>query len=105
MESRGIAHGRLARRDVGVDRERGLDIGEGRDDDAPDALDRVERQDAAMTLHEVAHHGGLACRAERRADLLGLLHLDQAVDDVAALHQQAMHAFVDRVDLLTQFLE
>ncbi len=58
-----------------------------------------------MALHEVTHHGGLARRAERRADLLGLLHLDQAVDDVAALHQQAMHALVDRVDLLAQFLE
>ncbi len=33
------------------------------------------RQDAAMALDEVAHHGGLARRAERGADLLGLLHL------------------------------
>ena len=85
-------------------RERRLDVGEGRDDDAPDALDGVERQDAAMALDQLAHHVGLARRAERRADLLGLLHLDQAVDDVAARHQQAMDLLVDRVDLLAQFL-
>lgn len=58
-----------------------------------------------MALDEVAHHVGLARRAERGADLLGLLHLDQAIDDVAALHQQAMHALVDRIDLLAQFLQ
>ncbi len=105
MEARGIAHGGLADRDVGMHGERRLDIGEGRDDDAPDAFDRIERQDAAMALHEVAHHVGLACRPECRADLLGLLHLDQAVDDVAAGHQQAVHLRVDRVDLLAQFLQ
>ena len=42
-----------------------------------------------MALHQPAHHVGLARRAERRADFLGLLHRDQAIDDVAARHQQA----------------
>ena len=58
-----------------------------------------------MALHQAAHHVGLARRAERRADLLGLLHLDQPVDDIAALHQQAVHLLVDGVDLLAQHLE
>ncbi len=55
-----------------------------------------------MALDQAAHHVGLARRPEGRADLLGLLHLDQPVDDVAALQQQAVHAFVDGVDLLAQ---
>ena len=44
-------------------------------------------------------------RPERGADFLGLLYLDQAVDDIAARHQQAMNLLVDRVDLLAQFLQ
>ena len=95
MKPRGIPHRGFADRDIRMHRKRRLHIGEGRDDDAPDALDGVERQDAAMALDQAAHHVGLARRAERRADLLGLLHLDQPVDDVAALHQQAMHLLVD----------
>ena len=55
-----------------------------------------------MALDQAAHHVGLARGPERGADLLGLLDLDQAVDDVATLQQQAMHAFIDRVDLLAQ---
>ena len=49
----------------------------------------------------------LASRAgpERGADFLGLLHLDQPVDDVAARHQEAVDLLVDRVDLLAQFLQ
>ena len=86
-------------------RERRLHIRERRDDDAPDALDGVERQDAAMALDQLAHHRGLARRAERRADFLGLLDLDQPVDDVAARHQQAVNLFIDGVDLLAQHLE
>ena len=83
-------------------RERRLDVSERRDDDAPDAFDGVERQDAAMALHQAAHHVGLARRTESRAHLLGVLHLDQPVDDVAALHQQAVHLRIDRIDLLAQ---
>ena len=58
-----------------------------------------------MALDQPPHHVGLARRAERRADFLGLLHLDQPVDDVAARHQQAVNLLVDRVDLLAQFLQ
>ena len=58
-----------------------------------------------MTLHQPPHHVGLARRAERRADLLGLLHLDQPIDDVAARHQQAVDLRIDGVDLLAQFLQ
>ena len=57
-----------------------------------------------MALDQPPHHRGLARRAEGRADLLGLLDLDQPVDDVAARHQQAMHLLVDAVDLLAQLL-
>ena len=55
-----------------------------------------------MTLDQRAHHAGLARRAERGADFLGLLDLDQAVDDVAARHQQAVNLLVDGVDLFAQ---
>ena len=58
-----------------------------------------------MALHQPPHHVGLARRAERGADFLGLLDLDQPVDDVAARHQQAVHLLVDGVDLLAQLLE
>ncbi len=102
MEARGIAHRGFADRHVGMYGERRLHIGEGRDDHAPDALDGIERQDAAMALDQAPHHVGLARRAKRRADLLGLLHPDQPVDDVATLHQQPMHLLVDRIDLLAQ---
>ena len=56
---------------VGMHRERRLHVGEGRDDDPPDALRGVERQDAAMALDQPAHHVGLARGPERRAGLLG----------------------------------
>ena len=39
---------------------------------------------------------------ERRAGFLRLLDGDQAVDDLAALHQEAVHGLVDAVDLLPQ---
>ena len=52
-----------------------------------------------MALDQATHHISLARRSKCRADLLGLLHLDQSINDVAALHQQAVHAFIDRVDL------
>ena len=58
-----------------------------------------------MAPDQLAHHAGLARGPERRADFLGLLHLDQPVDDVAARHQQAMDLLVDRIDLLAQFLQ
>ena len=105
MEARAVAHRCVARRQVGMHGERRLHIGEGRDDDAPDALGGVERQDAVMALHQPAHHVGLARRAERRAGFLRLLDRDQAVDDLAALHQQPVHGLVDAVDLLAQIAQ
>ena len=58
-----------------------------------------------MTLHEAAHHVGLARRTKRGADLLRLLHRDQAVDDIGALHEQAMHLLVDIIDFAAQVLK
>ena len=48
-----------------------------------------------------------ASRAGRNAEpaLLRLLHRDQAVDDLAALHQEAVHRLVDAVDLAPQIGE
>ena len=105
MESGGIPHRRLAQRQVRMHRERGLNIGECRDDHAPDALHRVDWQNSAMTLYQPAHHVRLARRAEGGADFLGLLHGDQAVDNVTALHQEVVNLLVDAVDLDAQFLQ
>ncbi len=49
-----------------------------------------------MALDQLAHHAGLARRPECGAALLGLLDLDQAVDDVAALPSAGVHVLVDR---------
>ena len=65
VKPRRIAHRRFTDGDISMHGERRLDIGEGRDDDAPDALDGVERQDAAMTLDQVPHHAGLARGTKR----------------------------------------
>ena len=70
MKARGIAHQRVAGRQVGMHGERRLHIREGRDDDAPDALDGIERQNAFVALDQPAHHLGLARGAERRAGIL-----------------------------------
>ena len=58
-----------------------------------------------MALDQAAHHLGLARRTEGGAGFLRLLHRDQAVDDVAALHQEAVHGLVDAVDLAPQIGE
>ena len=50
----------VAGRQVGMHREWRLHVGEGRDDDAPDALGGIQRQDAVMALHQPPHHVGLA---------------------------------------------
>ena len=105
MKPLAIAHRRLARGEIGMDAERRLHIGEGGDDDAPDAFDGVERQHSGVPLDQAPHHVGLARRAERRAGFGGLLGPDQAADDLAALHQQPVHGLVDPVDLGAQFGE
>src|SRR6266480_7641338 len=58
-----------------------------------------------MALHQPPHNLGLARGAKRRTDLLGLLHGNQPIDDIAARHQQAVDLTVDRIDLLAQHLE
>ena len=55
-----------------------------------------------MPLHQAPHHVGLTGRAKRGAGLGGFFRRDQCVDDVAPLHQEAMHAFIDAVDLAAQ---
>ncbi len=67
MKPRRIAHHGFPGGKVGVHRERCLDIGEGRDDDAPDTLGGIERQDTPMARHQAPHHLGLPCRPKRRA--------------------------------------
>jgi hypothetical protein len=102
MEARGIAHRRIARREIGMHGKGRLHIGEGGDDDAPDALDGVEREDAAVALNEAPHHLGLARRPERRTGFLGALDRDQRLDDLAALDQQPVHRLVDAIDVAAQ---
>jgi hypothetical protein len=102
MEAGGIPHGRFAHGQVGMHAIGGLNMGEGRNDDAPDALDGIKRKDAAMPLHQLAHHRDFARRPECGAGFLGALHRDQVFDDFAALDQERMHGFVDPVDFRTQ---
>ncbi len=77
-----------------------LHIGERRDDDAPNALDRVERQKTAMALDQAPHHLGFAPGPESRAAALARFDGDQPIDDLAALHQAVMQIKVDPIDLL-----
>jgi hypothetical protein len=105
MEALGVAHRRLAGREIDMHAERRLHEGKRRDDDAQDAFGRIERKDSAMALDQPAHHVGLARRAECRAGLRGALDPDETVDDLAALHQQAVHLAVDAVDLGAQLGE
>ena len=58
-----------------------------------------------MALGERPHHRGLAARSEGGAGFAGFLDGDQPVDDLAALHQQAVHRLVDAIDLLPQLGE
>ena len=102
MEAAAIAHLRIAAGNIGMDAVIRLHEGEGRDDDAPDALDRVERQDAFVALDEPAHHVGLAAGPEGAAAAGARLDGDEPVDDLAALHQHFVQASVDPVDLVAQ---
>ena len=103
MKPRGIAHQCVARGQIGMHGKWRLHIGEGRDDDAPDALDGVERQVAVMALDQPPHHVGLAGGPERGSGFLALFDRDQPVDDLAALDQQVVHFPVDAIDLDPQF--
>ena len=105
MKALGIAHRSIATRNIGMDGIIGLHISECRDDDAPDALNRIKREQAAMTLGQTTHHFGLAARAESRATTLARLSGDQAVDDLATLHQQTVHVRINPVDIDTEFTE
>ncbi len=58
-----------------------------------------------MTLHEAAHHVGLARRPKRGAGFLRLLYRDQSLDDLPTLHEKRVHGLVDTVDLATQLGE
>ena len=97
-----FAHRGVAAGNIRMDCVRSLHIGEGRDDDAPDSLDRIEGQQAAMAFGKRPHHRGFATRPKGRAGIARFLDGDQRVDDPAALHQQAVHGLVDAVDLLPQ---
>ena len=55
-----------------------------------------------MALHQLAHHRDFTRRSEGRAGFLRALHLDQVLDDLAALDQQRMHRLVDPVDFGAQ---
>ena len=105
METRGIAHQRIAGGKIGMDGERRLHIGEGRNDDPPNALGGIERQVAVMALDQPAHHLGFARWPKSGAGFFGLLDRDQVVDDLAALDQELVHLFVDAVDFLPQIGE
>ena len=99
MESRGIAHQRIAGGQIGMHRKRRLHIGESRNDHAPDALGGIKRQIAVMAPNEPAHHVGLTRGAEGGTGFLRLLDRDQMVDDLAALDQELVHRLVDAIDL------
>jgi hypothetical protein len=64
MKAGGIAHRRIARGEVGVNGERRLHVGKGRDNDPPNALGGIERQDTPVAVDEAAHHLRLAGGAE-----------------------------------------
>ena len=105
MEAGAVAHLGVARLDVDMHRKRRLDIGEGGDDDAPDALGGVEGQLALVALGQTRHHFGLAAGPEGRTAALVLLDLDQRIDDAAALHQEFMHGKIDAIDIVAQRAE
>ncbi len=97
-----FAHRGVAGGEIRVHFERRLHIGEGRDQDAPDALDRIEGQNPTVALDQPAHHLGLARGPEGGARFLRALDLDQAVDDLAALDQARVQFRVDAIDLGAQ---
>ncbi len=99
VEPRTVADRSVATRHVGVHRVGRLHVGERGYDDAPDALDRVEREQAAVPLHQTAQHLRFARRAEGRAARARLLDGDEGFNDLAALDEQGMHRPIQPVDL------
>ena len=82
MKPRTVAHHGVAGGEIRMNGEWRLHMGEGGDDDPPDALGGIQRQDTFVPLHQPPHHVGLARGPERRPALLGLLGRDQPVDDL-----------------------
>ena len=105
VKAGGVPYRRIARGEIGVHRVRRLHECEGRDDDAPYALDRVEGKNPTVPFHDPAHHLGFARGPERSAGFLRALDLDQLSDDFAALDQMRMHRRIDAVDLRAQIGE
>ena len=105
VKTRRIPHCGVASRHVGVNAVGRLNIGEGRDDHPPDALDRVERQKPTMPLDKRAHHRGFPRGTERRTPALTRLDLDQLVDDTPSRHEKLVHFRVDTVDLHSEIGE
>ena len=85
--------------------ERRLHVRERRDDDTPDALGRVEREQAPVAFGQGPHHRRLALRPERRTGLGSALDGDELGDDPAPLHQEAVHRLVDPIDVLPEIAE
>src|SRR4051812_42367603 len=105
METCAVAHKRVTGGEIGMYREWRLHIGECRDNNAPDALRGIKRQDASVALHQTAHHVGFARRTKGRPALLRLLHGNEAVNNLSALHQQFVHRTVNTVDVTPQIGE
>src|SRR5579883_1502742 len=95
----GIAHCRITAGDIRMNAVVRLNEGERRDDDAPNALDRVKRQEPMMAGDEAAHHISLPAGPESRTAALTRLRLDQAVNYLPALDQEPVHDGVYTVDL------
>ena len=58
-----------------------------------------------MALDQPPHHLRLPRRAERGARFLRLLGSNEMIDDLAALHEKAVHRLVNAVDFSPQLGE
>ena len=58
-----------------------------------------------MAVDQPSHHLRFARGAECGAGFLRLLRGNEAIDDLAALHQEAVHRLVDAVDFAPQIGE
>ena len=55
-----------------------------------------------VAFDEPPHHVGFAAWPEGRSAALLGFDMDKAIDDLAALHQEAVHRGIDTVDLLAK---